>query len=113
MRIHYLLLIPSNVLGITNAFICYKFIVFKTVVNILREYFRCYIVYGCVVFASSVITFVLMEWLGIAPTVSNCASVLVTTVISCLGHREFSYLSGGRIMSGVEGIELCNRCVKI
>jgi putative flippase GtrA len=89
---HYLLLlIPSNVLAISNAFICYKFFVFKTKGNVLREYFRCYIIYGSVMLASAALVFVLVEWIGLAPPISNFVAVAVTTIFSYLAHKNFSF----------------------
>ena len=44
---HYILLaVVSNIISITNAYICYKLFVFKTKGNILKEYLKCYVVYG-------------------------------------------------------------------
>ncbi|MEI7947326.1 MAG: GtrA family protein, partial [bacterium] len=46
-RVHYLVLvIPATVIALTNAFLCYKYIVFHTRGNGWKEYFKCYLVYG-------------------------------------------------------------------
>jgi putative flippase GtrA len=91
-RTHYLvLLIPSNILAITNAYVCYKLLVFKTHGNILREYLRCYVVYGGMMLIGAALLFVLVEWLRMPPVAANCACIAVTTVVSYLAHRNFSF----------------------
>jgi len=90
--VHYLvLLIPSNILAITNAFACYKFFVFKTKGNVLREYFRCYVVYGGMMLVGAALMFVLVEALRLPPVIANCACIAVTTIISYFAHRDFSF----------------------
>jgi putative flippase GtrA len=91
-RVHYLaLLVPANILAVTNAYVCYKLFVFKTRGNILREYGRCYVVYGGIMLAAAVLMYVLVDGLGMPPTVANCLSVVLTTVVSYLAHRGFSF----------------------
>ena len=46
-RVHIIIIsVMANVIAITVAFIVYKFFVFKTKGNYLKEYFRMYITYG-------------------------------------------------------------------
>jgi putative flippase GtrA len=92
-RVHFLvLLIPSNILAITNAFVCYKLFVFQTRGNILREYFRCYIVYGGSMLAGAGLMFVLVQWLHVLqPIPANCVCIALTTIVSYFAHRNFSF----------------------
>ena len=91
-RVHYLvLLIPSNVLAITNAYICYKLFVFKTRGHVIREYFRCYIVYGGMMVLGAALLFALVEWLKITPVIANCLCITGTTAVSFFAHRNFSF----------------------
>ncbi|MDD5699562.1 MAG: GtrA family protein [Victivallaceae bacterium] len=91
-KVHYLLLlIPSNILAITNAYICYKLLVFKTKGNIIREYLRFYVVYGVSIAMNFVLMFLLVDGLGLHPVISQIICVAVTTVCSYLGHRNFSF----------------------
>jgi len=90
--VHYLiLLIPSNILAITNAFACYKLFVFKTKGNVLREYSRCYVVYGGMMLVGAALMFGLVDGLHLPPVIANCACVAVTTIISYFAHRDFSF----------------------
>jgi len=91
-RIHYLvLLIPANVLAITNAFLGYKLIVFRTRGNIAREYIRCYVVYGIMMVLGAGLLFVCVEHLKFNPVYANAFCVLVTTVVSYFSHKHFSF----------------------
>ena len=91
-HVHYLvLLVPANILAVTNAYVCYKLFVFKTRGNILREYCRCYAVYGGIMLAAALLMFVLVDWLGMPPAAANCVCVALTTVVSYLAHRGFSF----------------------
>jgi len=92
-HVHYLvLLIPSNVLAITNAYICYKLFVFKTRGHIFREYFRCYVVYGGMMALGAVLMFALVDGAHMPPVLANCFCIAVTTVVSYFAHRSFSFV---------------------
>jgi len=91
-RIHYLvLLVPANILAITNAYLGYKFIVFRTSGNMVREYLRCYVVYGGMMMLSAGLLFVFVEYLKLNPVYANAVCVLVATVISYFSHKHFSF----------------------
>jgi len=92
MHVHYLaLLIPANVLAITNAFVCYKLLVFRTRGHWLREYFRCYVVYGSTMLLGAVLMVAFVEGLKLSPVLANCLCIPVTTVVSYLAHRTYSF----------------------
>lgn len=91
-EVNYLVLaIPANILAVTNAFFCYKFIVFKTKGNILREYFRCYLVYGSSMLLGLAGLYILVDWLHLHPVLANVLLTGITVVISYFGHRFFSF----------------------
>lgn len=83
--------IPVNILAISNAYLCYKFFVFKTKGNILREYFRCYIVYGTSTLLGMAGLWLLVETCGIYPVMANILLTFVTVAVSYLGHKYFSF----------------------
>jgi len=94
-RVHYLVLgIPANILAITNAFLCYKFFVFKTKGNILREYLKCYAVYGAGSLTGMILLALLVQCLGMHPVAANILGTVIVIVFSYFGHKYFSFRSG-------------------
>jgi len=85
------LLIISNILSITNAYISYKFFVFRTKGNFLREYARFYVVYGASILFSLILLPLSVELLHIHPVVAQAAIIAITIVISYTGHKNFSF----------------------
>ena len=91
-NMHYLLLaVPVNVLAITNAFLCYKLFVFRTKGNWLREYFRCYVVYGGGSLLGMFLLWLLKEKLCIHPVVANAIATILVIIASYIGHKYFSF----------------------
>lgn len=91
-HMHYLLvLIPANVLAITNAYLGYKIIVFKTRGNYWREYLRCYAVYGGMMVFNAILLYVLVTLIKLRPPVANVFCVLTTTVVAYFSHKHFSF----------------------
>lgn len=94
-QVHYLVLgIPANILSISNAFICYKFFVFRTKGNILREYLKCYAVYGCGSLAGMILLVLLVQGLGMHPVAANILGTVIIIAFSYFGHKHFSFRSG-------------------
>lgn len=90
--VHYLILVViANILSVTNAYICYKLFVFKTKGRIIREYLRCYVVYGTALLGSFAAMFLLVSFLHMNPVLANILITLATVVISYVGHRFFSF----------------------
>lgn len=90
--VNYLVLtVPANILAITNAYICYKLFVFKTRGNILREYLRFYVVYGCAMLLGFVLMFCLVDGLGFNPVAAQFLCVPVSIVFSYCSHRNYSF----------------------
>ena len=91
-RVHYLfLLIPANILAITNAFLCYKYLVFQTRGHGWSEYWRCYLVYGGMALTSAALLFLFVETLHLNPVWGNGISMILCTVISYFSHKYFSF----------------------
>ena len=91
-KVHYLLSgIFSGILAITNAFLCYKFFVFKTKGNFLLEYFRCYIVYGSGMLISMCGMYILVSILGMRAVWANLIMTAIIIVGSYFGHLFFSF----------------------
>ena len=89
---HYILLaVVSNIISITNAYICYKLFVFKTKGNILKEYLKCYVVYGLSMLLGLLLLYVFVDIAGLNPVIANIISVLLLTIVSFVGHRYYSF----------------------
>lgn len=92
-RIHYLaLMVPVQFLAISQAFVCYKFIVFRVRRSAwVAEYLRCFLVYG----ASALLTMALLwgcvEGLQLSPIVGNLLATIVVTLVSFVGHQAITF----------------------
>jgi putative flippase GtrA len=88
----------SNVIAITAAFLGYKWFVFRTQGNYLREWLRCMSVYGSGMIFSLVmlppLTLLLRRWFGHTQLASNVAAAIllvITVAASYFGHKHFSF----------------------
>ncbi|MEI6212273.1 MAG: GtrA family protein [bacterium] len=91
-RVHYLvLLIPCNILAITNAYVCYKLVVFRTRGNWLREYLRFYLVYGAALLMGIGGMVLLVQLLHMHPVWANILTTALTIVCSFFGHKRISF----------------------
>ena len=93
----------SSFVSISVAFLGYKWFVFKTKGNYLREWLRCHVVYGAtaligiVVLPAFVYGFHRFVGLGAsAPYVAGATVTGLNVIISFLGHRHFSFAGSHR-----------------
>jgi len=107
IQVHYvIILIASNVVSITNAYLFYKFIVFKTKGNYLIEYLRFYVVYGMAIVLNLILFPLFLEFVfpfflkrtayfnslsTYIPYAAQFLIIALTTVVSYVGHGKFSY----------------------
>jgi putative flippase GtrA len=92
----------SSVLNITVSFLGYKWFVFKTRGNYLREWLRCLVVYsgsialGLVMLAPTVL---LVGYITgdprSAPYIAGALLLGVQVILSFLGHKKFSFRDHG------------------
>ena len=83
--------ILANILAITFAYLNYKFIVFRTRGNYLREYLRFYVVYGFSIGLSLVLMPIFVEELGMNTYVAGAAILPICVIASFFGHKSFSF----------------------
>jgi putative flippase GtrA len=92
--------VAGNIISITQSFLSYKFLVFKTRGNYMQEYIRCWVVYGSsflvglimLPIAVNLMRLVLPEEnIGMAPYIGGAILLIFTVLISFIGHREFSF----------------------
>ncbi len=88
----------ASVASITVAFIGYKYFVFRTKGNFLREYLRTYMVYGTSILLGLVLLPVLVFALGfvirranLVPYVAQAICTLLVIFGSYVGHKKFSF----------------------
>lgn len=99
----------SSVLNITVSFLGYKWFVFKTKGNYLKEWTRCLIVYsgsillGLALLPPSVfVVAYLTESPRAAPYIAGALLMGVQVILSFLGHKTFSFKGGGVAETAVE-----------
>jgi len=92
--------IVASPIAISVAFLGYKWFVFKTKGNYLREWMRCNVVYGTTtligIMLLPVFVFGFRKSLGLdaaAPYVAGATVTGLNVIISFLGHRNFSFRS--------------------
>ena len=91
-QMHYLiLLIISYVISITNAYLSYKFLVFKTKGNYFLEYLRFYLVYGVALLINIGLLPLFVEIFKIDPLITQAIITFFTVIISYVGHKHFSF----------------------
>ena len=101
-EVNYLVLaVPVNVLAITNAFVCYKLIVFRTKGHWLAEYVKCYLVYGLGCLISMVLLWILVEAFSMDPVVANVIGNVIVIIGSYFGHKYFSFRMDVRQLRGI------------
>lgn len=94
------------VIAITVSFFGYKLVVFRTKGNLLKEYFRCYVVYGTtnlIGLGLLPILVYLLKWLGVrelySPYIAGAILTAGTVVVSFFGHKNFTF-AAPRTMDG-------------
>jgi putative flippase GtrA len=91
-RAHYLiLLIISHVVSVVNAFLAYKFFVFKTREPWLPEFFKFNMVYLGVLLINLIALPIMVNFLSIRPIIGQTWFVVITVVVSYLGHTNYSF----------------------
>jgi putative flippase GtrA len=92
--------VMSSVLNITVSYFNYKWFVFKTKGNYLREWARCVVVYSSAIVINAlllpVLVFAIRRWTSYyagAPYIAGAVLIGCTTIYSFVGHRRFSFRS--------------------
>jgi len=90
--------ITTTPLGVTVSFLTYKFFVFRTKGNYLREWLRCFAVYGSATIPGLFILPVVAKVLQSIKPVHNIAGYLAgaivmggTAIYTYLAHKKFSF----------------------
>lgn len=96
--VHYMAIQATCVvINVTNAFLCHKFIVFRTRGNFVREYLRFYAVYAIPIVSGFVLLPFAIEVLGMNAYLASALIICLLTFVSYFGHKYFSFRgSAGR-----------------
>ncbi len=88
----------GTVVCITVSFLGYKIFVFRTKGNFLKEYLRCYVVYGTSTVVNLALLPVLVAVLNLyvepqvyAPYIAGAILTVGTVVASFIGHRQYTF----------------------
>lgn len=84
-------LVASYAISIVVAFVLYRRFVFIVEKNVLRDFVRFVSVYLVSIVLNLVILGLFIEILGVVSYLAQAISLVVTTVLSYLGHRFFSF----------------------
>lgn len=94
-KVHYVvLLIPANIIAITNAYLSYKILLFRTKVGFkksLLEYLRFYMVYGVSMLINLILLPFFVEIIGLPILAAQAVVMFITIIISYTGHKYFSF----------------------
>jgi putative flippase GtrA len=90
--------VVSGVVNVTVAYFNYKWFVFKTKGNYLREWARCLLVYSSAIALNTVllpvVVFAIRRWTSFfaaAPYIGGAVLIGCTTIYSFVGHKRFSF----------------------
>jgi putative flippase GtrA len=81
----------ANIICITEAFVIYKLFVFESRASWLREYLRCYVVYGGSMLIGIAGLWLLVDALGTPFWLAQVLVMIVCVAASLIGHDRFTF----------------------
>ena len=89
---HYLVaLVFAHVVGVLFAFVLYRFVVFRVRGHVLADLWRFETVYLLALAVNFVLLPILVEIVHLPVLVAQALIVLVTSVMSWVGHKNYSF----------------------
>ena len=95
---YWILIIPANIIAVTQNYLAYKFLVFKTRGNYVREYLKFYVVYIPSVVANLVILPILVRGLHIPPLIAQAFFIGFVVIVSYFGHKYFTFREPAEVL---------------
>jgi len=90
----YVLIITiSYIISITNAFVGYRFFVFKSKGNWIKEYLRFYVVYGGAYVVNIVVFPVFVNILNVNAYIAQILINIIIVIASYATHKNYSFKS--------------------
>jgi putative flippase GtrA len=99
------MIVPANVVGITNNFLGFKFFVFRTKGDYLGEYFRSYVVYAPMVLVQMVALPALVTLTHLDPRIANPVWGVLAFVIAFFAHRFFTFKTPPEQLEQIDELE--------
>jgi putative flippase GtrA len=91
-----LTLLVSHVIGVFNSFITFKFLVFRTRGNFLKEYIKVNIVYVIYFILNFIMLTFAVEVLKLGEITSQVGICIILTVFSYMMNKYFTFNNGDR-----------------
>lgn len=85
------ILVITSIVSITFSFLTYKLYVFRTTGNWIKEYLKCYLVYGITSVFSGTFIWYLVERAAIEYWIAQGMAVFIIVLISYILHRNFTF----------------------
>lgn len=85
----------SYAIAIVIAFVLYRRFVFKVTGHVVRDFVRFVSVYAVAIGINAVLLPVFVELLGLHPLLAQAITLVITTLLSFFGHRDFSFRRPG------------------
>lgn len=89
-----IILLMSYALSIANAYVCYRYVVFRSRGSVLREIPRFTSVYLIALGANLIVLPLALRWLSLNAYVVQALFTVAVVVLSYLGHKHFSFRHG-------------------
>jgi putative flippase GtrA len=97
-HIHYIfIMILGAILNVTISYLNYKFFVFQTKSNYIREYLRFYLVYAVPIGFNFVAFPFCYQILRMNPYLAQIMLSMITVIFSYFGHKNFSFSTKRRV----------------
>lgn len=85
------ILIISNILSITMAFLTYKLFVFRSKGSWIKEYFRSYLVYGASAIIGILSVIILVSFFSLKFWLAQAIAIPFTVFFSYFSHKNFTF----------------------
>jgi putative flippase GtrA len=94
------ILVVSWIVAVTNAYVCYRYLVFRSRGRMHREIPRFFLVYGVALAANLIVLPVALRTLPLNVYVVQGLFTVAVVVVSYFGHRWFSFREGRAAAAG-------------
>lgn len=94
------ILVVSYAISIANAYVCYRYVVFRSRGSVLREMPRFTSVYLVALAANLIVLPLALRWLPVSAYAVQAVFTAAVVVLSYLGHKYFSFRRGAPTVKG-------------